>query len=429
MVTAGILRRVMRKRSLAPEDTHSTSSPRLDTGRKFTRRHIGYIVAGALLFCIGMAVGHGDITLTTGSGYRGTNRKLPANLDYSSVEQVYDTLRENYSGKLTQDQLLTGLKDGLANATKDPYTEYFSAEEAQQFKNQLNNTFSGVGAELGKNSQGNLVIVAPIKGYPAEKAGLQAKDVITEINGKSTAGFSIEKAVTLIRGKKGTKVSLTIVRDNTKQLTLTMTRQDIHIPSITTKMLDNNIGYIQISSFADDTEALMNDAAQTMTTKGAKGIILDLRSNPGGLLSAAVSVSSHWLPDNSLILQEKRGDTLVDQYNSEGTHDLVGIPTVVLINEGSASASEITAGALRDNNAAYLIGQKSFGKGVVQQIIGFNDGSELKVTVASWYRPNGQNIHKKGIKPDEKIIMSDKDAQQGNDTQKTAAINYLLSKQ
>jgi carboxyl-terminal processing protease len=138
-----------------------------------------------------------------------------------------------------------------------------------------------------------------------------------------------------------------------------------------------------------------------------------------------VSVSSQWLPEDTLILQEKKGTTVVDQFNSQGEHRLVGIPTVVLMNGGSASASEITAGALHDNKAAYIIGEKSFGKGVVQQLINFDDGSELKVTVASWYRPNGQNINKKGIKPDKKVVLTDADAQKGIDTQKNAALDYL----
>jgi carboxyl-terminal processing protease len=312
----------------------------------------------------------------------------------------------------------------MADATNDPYTEFFTAKDAHQFDNQLNNTFRVIGAELGKDSADNLIVVAPIKGYPADKAGLKARDAIVTVNGTTTQGMSIDKAVSLIRGKKGTTVKLRIIRGS-EQLNFTITRQDIKLPSVTSKILEGNIGYIQISTFGDDTADLVDKAAAKFQGAHVKGIVLDLRGNPGGLLPAAVSVSSQWLPENTLILQEKRGPTVVDQYTSQGEHRLVGIPTVVLLNAGSASASEITAGALHDNKAAYIIGEKSFGKGVVQQLINFDDGSELKVTVASWYRPNGKNINKKGISPDKTVVLTDANVKNGNDTQKAAALSYL----
>jgi carboxyl-terminal processing protease len=186
-----------------------------------------------------------------------------------------------------------------------------------------------------------------------------------------------------------------------------------------------NIGYIRISTFADDTSSLIIKAADDLKAQNVKGIVLDLRNNPGGLLSAAVTVSSQWLPDGTTVLQEKRGSTVVQTYQSSGDSPLHGMPTVVLVNEGSASASEITAGALHDNKAATIIGTKSFGKGVVQQLINLKDGSELKVTVASWYRPNGQNINKKGITPDQIVQPAKDDTIAGNDAQKSAAIDYL----
>jgi len=197
------------------------------------------------------------------------------------------------------------------------------------------------------------------------------------------------------------------------------------MPSVTTKTLDGNIGYLQISTFANDTTDLTQKAATQFASAHVKGIILDLRNDPGGLLEAAVKVSSLWVPDGKMILQEKRGSVVGQTYYGLGDNKLNGIPTVVLINEGSASASEITAGALHDDKAAYLIGTKSYGKGVVQQLINFGDGSQLKVTVASWYRPNGQNINKKGITPDLISKLSDADIKAGNDTQLQAAQAYL----
>jgi carboxyl-terminal processing protease len=386
------------------------------------RRRIKFGLAALLIFAAGVVIGGGKVSFT--NRYTAENGGLPNSLNYSSVNQVYASLRDNYDGKLTEKQLLNGLKAGLAESTNDPYTEYFTAAEAKDFDNQLNNTFSGVGAELGKDKNGNLVVVSPIAGEPAAKAGLRTGDIITTVNGQSTSGMAVDEAVAKIRGKAGTVVTLGLVRVD-KSLTLKITRQNIQVPSVETKILPGNIGYINVRTFGDDTASLMNKAAKQLHDKHVSGIVLDLRGNPGGLLSAAVDTASQWLPDGKMILQEKRGSVVVDSYTSTGQHLLVGVPTVVLIDGGSASASEITAGALHDNKAAYLIGEKSYGKGVVQQIINFNDGSELKVTVASWYRPNGQNINKKGITPDKKVGLTEKQVDTGQDPQQDAAVNYL----
>jgi carboxyl-terminal processing protease len=391
---------------------------------KLLRRTV-MVLAAAAIFFVGVGFGDGRIRLAGGGGQ---NRNLPSKLDYSSVDEVYDVLKDNYDGKLTENQLLDGIKTGLADATKDPYTEYFTPVEAKNFQSQLNNSFSGIGAELGKDKNGNVQIVAPIAGFPADKAGVKAQDVIAAINGKSTAGMGVDEAVSKIRGKAGTTVKLSIVRSGREQLDISITRQNITVPSVSHEVLDGNIGYIRITTFADDTDGLIDTAATELKQAGVKSIILDLRDNPGGLLSAAIHVSSKWLPAGTLILQEKRGSIVTETYKAEGGDTLSGIPTAVLINGGSASASEITAGALHDSKAATLIGEKSYGKGVVQQLIDLKDGAQLKVTVASWYRPNGQNINHKGINPDKKIVLSDTDAAAGNDTQKTAAINFLLGK-
>jgi carboxyl-terminal processing protease len=341
---------------------------------------------------------------------------LPEDLDYKSVEEIYDTLRSNYDGKLTEQQMLDGLKAGLANATGDPYTEYFTADKAKKFNQQLTNSFSGIGAELGKDKDDNLIIVAPISGYPAERAGLKAQDIIATINGESTTGISIEEAVGKIRGEKGTEVTLQVIRNKATSHKYTITRETIKVDSVKTEELDGNIGYIRITNFADDTTDLVIKAAEDFKSKKVKGIILDLRSNPGGLLDQSVDVSGVWLPSGKTVLQEKRGGkVVVNTYTSSGPATLEGVPTVVLLDEGSASASEIVAGALKDNGAAYLIGVKTYGKGVVQQTICITgtrqaDGGcstdMLKVTIASWYTPDGKHINKEGIKPDREVKIS-----------------------
>ncbi len=382
------------------------------------------LVVIAVVFLLGFNFGDGNLSVA----FPWDNKPLtglPAALDYSSVNQVYQALKDNYDGHLTETELLNGLKEGLAAAPGDPYTEYFTPSQAKAFNNELNNTFSGIGAELSQDSSGDIEIIAPIAGTPAASAGLQPQDIITAINGVSTSGMNVDTAVNDIRGPAGTKVVLTILRNNTQTLNLTIIRKNITVPSVTTKILPGNIGYMSISTFADDTTSLAQKAANQFVGDHVKGIILDLRDDPGGLLSAAVNVSSLWVEPNQMILQEKRGSTVVQTYYAEGGDVLHGIPTVVLINGGSASASEITTGALHDNHDAYVIGEKSFGKGVVQQLINFKDGSQLKVTVASWYRPDGQDIEHKGIIPDEKVADKGTDLQASNDPQLLAAQSYL----
>lgn len=399
---------------------------------KVGRRGAEYGVAGvvvlAAVFALGFNFGSGRLDIRLPWQSQSVAGNLPARLDYSTVNQVYQSLKQNYDGHLTAAQLTNGLKHGLATATNDPYTEYFTPSEAKSFNSELNNSFSGIGAELGADSSGNLQVIAPVSGTPAAAAGLKPQDLISSINGTSTSGMSVDSAVDKIRGPAGSKVTLGIVRGGTQALNLTITRQDITVPSVTTKTLPGNIGYIQISTFADDTTGLAQKAADQFKSENVKGIVLDLRDDPGGLLDAAVHVSSLWLTQNQLVLQEKRGNTVVQTYNALGGDELHGIPTVVLINSGSASASEITAGALHDNGDAYLIGQKSYGKGVVQQLINFGDGSQLKVTVASWYRPNGKNINHLGITPDQAVTLTDAQSKAGDDTQLQAAEAYLAAR-
>jgi carboxyl-terminal processing protease len=381
----------------------------------------GIVIAGGFLI-LGINIGNGNISLGSSS-----ITGLPPDLNYSSVNQVYQAIRNNFYGHLTESQILNGIKEGMATATGDPYTEYFSPSQAKTFNNELNNSFSGIGAELSTNSKGVIQIIAPLSGTPAAKAGLQAKDLITSINGVSTSGMNIDQAVTKIRGKSGTKVTLGI-QDGSKQFTVTITRANITVPTVNTKILKGNIGYMQITAFSNDTSSLAQKAAKQFVKEHVKGIVLDLRNDPGGLLTAAVNVSSLWLPSNQTILSERRGNTILQTYYSSGNDILHGIPTVVLINGGTASAAEITTGALHDHGDAYVIGTKSYGKGVVQQLINFANGSELKVTIASWYRPDGKNINKIGITPDKTVNLTSQEIAQNDDTQLNVALSYLSNK-
>jgi len=393
------------------------------------RRGAGLIKTGLLIlggmgiFWLGIGVGSGRIG-PDAIFHKPVARDLPTKLDFSSVQEVYEELRTSYDGQLTVEQLLDGLKTGLAQATGDPYTEYFNPEAAKKLNDQIDGSFSGIGAVLGKDSDGNLIVVSPIAGSPAEKAGIKAQDIISQIDSASTTGMNTDEAVTRIRGDKGTKVTLKIVRKDTQALSITITRDDITIPSVTSKTLDGNIGYLQISQFTEDTVKLASEAADKFKQAGVKGIVLDLRGDPGGILPVAVDVSSLWLPAGKIVLTERRGGTIVKTHTSDGTATLQGIPTVVLIDGGSASASEIVAGALRDNNVATLMGVTSFGKGSVQEINELPGGAELKVTIARWYTPGGKNIDKQGIKPDKEVKLPD-DLKEGQDPQLDAAKVFL----
>lgn len=357
----------------------------------------GLLIGGVLfaVFAVGFGLGSGSLSFT--SKQNSQNSSLPANLNFASVDKVYDLLRQNFDGELKETELLEGAKRGLVSAAGDPYTEYLSPQETKEFDEGLNGTFSGIGAELGKEGDA-IIIVAPIAGFPAEKAGLKSKDIVAEVDGESTYGKSVSEVVKKIRGPEGTEVTLRVIRGD-EDLTFKIKRETITIPSVESKILEGNIGYIKITQFGDDTAALTTKAANDLAAKKVKGVVLDVRGNPGGLLNSAVDISSLWLPPGKTVLEEKRGDTVIKTYQSAGNPVLEGIPTVVLIDGGSASASEIVAGALSDNNAATLLGVTSFGKGSVQSVERLPDGGALKVTIARWFTPNGKNIDKEGIEP------------------------------
>jgi carboxyl-terminal processing protease len=389
--------------------------------RNILKRIVTPVIIGVAIFSLGLLIGNGTIQLR---GYKpnAANKGLSSSLDYSSVDTIYKALKDNYDGSLDEAKLLDGLKSGLVRASGDPYTDYFNSEEAKEFYNELGGTFEGIGAELGKDEDNNIIIIAPLAGFPADKAGLKPKDIIAEVEGESTYDKSISDAVKLIRGTAGTVVKLTIVRDGAPQ-EISITREKISIPSVTHEVRDG-IGILTISRFSEDTLGLAKAAATEFRLQGIKGVVLDLRNNPGGLLDSAVGLSSLWL-NSKTVLTERRDNVIIETIKSSGATTLEGIPTVVLINEGSASASEITAGALKDNDAATLIGVKSFGKGSVQQPIDLKDGGLLKVTIARWFTPGGKNIDKEGIEPDREVKITPEDITAVRDPQLDTALTEL----
>ena len=348
------------------------------------------------------------------------SNKTPASIDFSSLDDVYDVLRSKYDGKLDQQALIDGAKHGMAQATGDPYTTFFNAKEAAQFESDLEGSFEGVGAELGKRND-RLIIISTLDDSPAKAAGLLANDVIVEVNGEDTSKWSVEHAVSKIRGEKGTTVKLTVLRGDQGLKDISITRAAITNPSVKSEITPENVGYLRISRFGEnDTASLSRRAAEQFKAAGVKAVVLDLRGNGGGYLDAAVDVSSLWLEDETVVTQRSQGK-VTNTLRSHNDAPLKGIKTIVLVDGGSASASEIVAGALADHKAATLVGEKTFGKGSVQTIEDLPGGGKLKVTIAKWFTPNGKNINKEGIKPTEVVELTAEDINANRDPQKARA--------
>lgn len=354
----------------------------------------------------------------------GQNADLPAKLDYSELDAVYSTLRNNYDGQLSTQELLDGAKKGLVEASGDPYSEYFTDTEANQFFSDLDGEFSGIGAELGIKED-ILTIISTIDGSPAQKAGLRAGDAIGLVNEEDTSSWSIDEAVSNIRGEKGTTVKLTIRRgDEVKEINVV--RDDIVNPSVRQEILDGNIGYLRLSRFNDtDTVRLSEAAARDFKQRGVKGVILDMRGNGGGYVTAAQEIAGLWLDSSKTVVEERQGSKVIENLKASGDPVLEGVPTIVLVDNYSASASEIVAGALKDHGAARLVGEQTYGKGSVQTIKDVIGGGQLKVTVAKWYTPKGKNIDGEGIAPDVEVSLSEEDFEADRDPQRDRALELL----
>ena len=342
-------------------------------------------------------------------------------LDLSSVEETYRYLDGNYDGPLDKQALIDGASRGLVEAAGDRYTVFMDKKEAEEFEREMSGEISGVGAEIGVRS-GEPKILRVIPEAPAEKAGVLANDQIVGINEESAEGMTAEDAAKKIRGPEGTSVKLTLKRgEDFKEISIT--RAKVSDKSVRWSV-ENGIGILKLSRFDDQTAELSRTAADEFKRQGVKGVILDLRDNGGGYLDAARDVASIWL-DRQVIVTEKEGDKVIDQIKGTGSPVLNDVKTVVLVNGGSASSSEIVAGALQDYNKAALIGEKTFGKGTVQKIVPLSDGRQLKVTIARWYTPNGKNISKEGIAPDTTVQLTAADTDAGRDPQQQAAIEAV----
>ncbi len=356
----------------------------------------------------------------------------PAHDDLGEFWEVWKLLDEKFavgtsSQQLTREQKIQGAIDGLVDAYGDPYTVYLPPADAQSFAADISGEFSGVGMEVGMR-EGVITIIAPLPGTPAEQAGLQAGDMITRIDDNSTEAMRIDQAVDLIRGPKGTVVTLTVFREGEMEfLEIPVTRDTIEIPTVTTEQV-GDVFVVALYSFNAVAQSKMIEGLNEYLQSDATKLVIDVRGNPGGFLESAVSIGSFFVPSGKVIVQESFVDeTKNDTFRSRGRQVGVFTPEnlVVLVDGGSASASEILAGALKDHGLATVIGTQTFGKGSVQELVELSDGSSLKVTIARWLTPNGTSISDGGLTPDIVINRTGQQRLDEIDPQKDAAIAFL----
>lgn len=380
-------------------------------------------------FGLGFVVGEGRVKIGPGSLSINQGNVPTDNADYSLLWNALDLLNKKYVDRpLDQQKLLYGAVGGLVSAAGDPYTAFLNPDESKAFSEQLSGTFSGIGAEVGiKDAQ--IVIVAPLEDTPASRAGLLADDLILEIDGASTQGMTVDQAVLRIRGKEGTTVRLSILhKGKTAAQDINITRAKIQVKSLkleTKEINQKKIAVIKINEFGDDTKGLLDQAVDTIVKGSNSGIVLDMRNNPGGYLDTAVSTISNWIDPEQVAVKEKGFGNDEKDYKTSGVPRLKGIKTVILVNGGSASASEIVAGALQDYKAATLVGEKTFGKGSVQELQQLPGESEIKITVAKWFTPKGRGINKIGLEPDIKVERTADDITNKKDPQMDKALELL----
>ena len=327
------------------------------------------------------------------SGYKKT---MPS---FSLYEDVVSLLKEKYYGDIDYPNLLYGSVRGAVDSLGDHYTSFSTPSESEEFFTSLNGIYEGIGIEMDYVGD-KLTVVSPMDDSPAAKAGIKPKDEIIAIDGASTAGLTLDEAVRLIQGLKGTKVTLTIQRAGEDQpLEITVTRNIVKVPSAKLLFSEDGLAVVGIAKFSNDTEKLFSKLIGEMIKSGTQGIVLDLRNNPGGFLDVGVKVANEFIPDG-MIVEERFKDGKVTPFYADGAGKLTKIPIVVLVNEGSASAAEIVAGALQDSKRATVVGEPTYGKGSVQEIEEMPGGSTLRITIAHWFTPSGRSISQGGIKPD-----------------------------
>lgn len=398
--------------------------------KKFAKVYLAVFLV-ALVFCLGVIIGISQAPNQRPVKYSADKLiDIFANsdkIDPDLFAQVWDILHTDYldKNKINDQDLFYGAISGIVRALGDPHSVFLTPELTKDFNQELNGTFYGIGAEISRKN-GFLLIVAPLSDTPAERAGLKAGDKILAIDNVDTSDMSSDEAVSLIRGDRGTTVVLTVYSEGDQSTRdVSIVRDKISVPSVVYK-LEDKIAIIKISSFNNDTNEFFAKAAQKALNDNPKGIILDLRNNPGGFLDTAVDITSYWLEPGQVVVRETFSDKRNDsEYKASKKISLAHIKTMVLVNNGSASASEILAGALQDYGQATVIGKTTFGKGSVQQLIPLKDNASIKLTVARWLTPKGRTIEGEGIKPDIEVDLTSDDYNNDLDPQLDKAKELL----
>ncbi len=389
--------------------------------RKLTKT-LGVIIIALVFYFLGFLVGHGNLAFEKNFKPTVLNTSLgqPKDVDFSTFWDAWKLVTEKYVGQYSVQAMIHGAIEGMINSLGDPYSAFMEPGANKAFLEDLSGEIQGIGAEI-TIKEDKLLIVAPLDGSPAKNAGLKPQDEIVEIDGQRTIGMSLDEAISKIRGKSGTEVTLLINRSGFKTpQEFKIKRAVIVIKSVSWEM-KGNIGYIKITQFGDDTSALAKQAADDIASKNPKAVILDLRDDPGGYLDAAVDVASLFM-NKGVVVKEQYKDGRIEELQTTLEGKLAKYPIFVLINEGSASASEIVAGALRDSRGAVIIGKKSFGKGSVQELENLKDNSALRLTIAKWLTPKGKTIDKEGISPDIEVNLTSDDQAAGRDPQLDRAL-------
>ena len=389
------------------------------------------VIIGSYL--IGFKSGSNSVApenLVTSLSNKDSGEPSSTKADFSTFWKAWNIINDKFVGTTTTDQQkIYGAIQGLTDSLGDPYTVFFPPVESKNFADQIAGNFEGVGMEVGIKD-GKLAVVSPIKGSPAETAGIKSGDIIVKIDGKDSISMPTDQAVQLIRGKAGTAVTLTVSREGVKNpFDIKITRATIDLPTISTEK-KGDVFVIALYSFTENSANLFRGALKEFIESGSHKLIVDLRGNPGGYLGAAVDMASWFLPSGKTIVKEEFGRGIADNiYRSKGYNIFTNkLRMIILVDGGSASAAEILSGALSENGVAKLVGVKTFGKGSVQELVDITPDTSLKVTVAKWLTPNGESISKLGITPDYVVPMTADDVKNKNDLQMNKALD-LLSKE
>jgi carboxyl-terminal processing protease len=404
-------------------------NPYLHNKPSNTPKVLGLIILVAFVFALGWNVGAGQVRQKTGSfpaEQQSSQISSSDKVDMQLFWDVWSLLASKYVDPTILDykNMIYGSIRGMVYSLEDPYTTFLTPKENKDFQESMNGTLEGIGAELTLRD-GMITVVSPLNGSPAKKAGLQPEDVILKVNDEDVQDFSLEQVVMKIRGPKGTKVKLTLGRKGQGEpFDMEIIRETININSVEWKMTDG-IANIKLNQFGGKTKDEFTKAISEIQLKRPTGIILDLRYNGGGYLDGAVDIASEFVEKGKVVSVKKRNPEEDEVIYVTGKARIAKTPMVVLINKGSASASEIVAGAIRDNGRGTIIGETSFGKGTVQEVENLIDGSSLRITIAKWYTPNNVNISKVGITPDIEVKRSIEDIKADKDPQLDAAMDYL----